>query len=195
MTRIVIFAKAPLPGRAKTRLIPALGAEGAASLARKMLFETVARAGDAGLGPPELCTDPPPGDIAWEGHVPPGPLRLAAQGEGDLGQRLARAARRTIEGGEAVLLVGADCPALGTRHLGAAARALEDHDAVIHPAADGGYVLLGLKRFASSPFENIGWSGPHVARDTIARIAALGWRTHVGEMLRDIDEPEDLAFR
>ncbi len=184
--RIVIFAKAPVAGKVKTRLIPALGAGGAAQLAAEMLARTIAAAEASGL-PFELCTDPDPASPDWAGWP-----TATAQGEGDLGQRMARAAERVNGAGDAVLLTGTDCPDLTAAHLRAAAEALDSHDAVIHPAADGGYVLLGLRRFDPSLFEGIAWGTGTVAADTIARIRALGWPLHVGETLRDIDEPADL---
>jgi hypothetical protein len=143
MTRIVIFAKAPVPGRVKTRLIPALGAEGAGQLAREMLTGTLRAAAASGL-PFELCGEPEAS--GWGDLLPPVPF--VPQGEGDLGQRLARAAARVLGEGDNVLLIGADCPELDGPRLNAAAEALQDHDAVIHPAQDGGYALLGLRRFA-----------------------------------------------
>ena len=191
-TRIVIFAKAPVPGSVKTRLIPALGEDGAAELAQRMLADTVAHALAAGLGPPELCATPHPDDPAWAGHLPAG-VKLSDQGPGDLGQRLAAAAKRVIDGGERILLIGTDCPALDARRLQEAAAQLDRHDAVIHPALDGGYVLLGLKRTDTSIFGDIAWSTRTVAATTIARIAALGWSLYVGETLQDVDEPADLG--
>jgi hypothetical protein len=184
VTRIVVFAKAPVPGRVKTRLIPALGAEGAARLAAEMLERTVEEALASGLAV-ELCGEP---DAAtwFEGDIV-----KTAQGEGDLGTRLARAARRVLAE-EPVLLIGADCPALDRDRLRAAAGALTANDAVIHPAEDGGYVLLGLARFDPSLFEGIAWSTSTVAADTVARIEALGWSLDVRETLADVDEPADL---
>ncbi|WP_206185865.1 TIGR04282 family arsenosugar biosynthesis glycosyltransferase [Sphingosinicella sp. BN140058] len=186
--RILLFAKAPVAGRVKTRLIPTLGADGAARLARRMLSRTLSAARASGIAV-ELCGDPDP--ACW------GPLSfgisLSVQGDGDLGQRLAHAASRTIERGQAALLIGADCPGLDAAHLRAAAAALEAVDAVIHPAEDGGYVLLGLRRFHSSLFEDIAWSSDQVARQTIARVEALGWSLEVRDTLRDIDEPDDLG--
>lgn len=182
MTRIIVFAKRPVAGKVKTRLIPALGAEGAARLAAEMLERTVAEALATGLAV-ELRGDPDP--AGWFA----GDVRLAAQGAGDLGARLARAARRPP-----VLLIGTDCPALDRRRLAAAAQALESHDAVLHPAADGGYVLLGLARFDRSIFADISWSTPAVAGETIARVEALGWSLDVRETLADVDEPADLAL-
>ncbi len=191
-TRIVIFAKAPAPGQAKTRLIPALGAVGAARLAKRMLDRTVAEAEAAGLAIPELCATPHPYDEEWKPFLPTAPIRYTDQGGGDLGERLARAARRVTLTGENILLIGTDCPALDRQHLRAAAAALAGHDACIYPAADGGYALLGLARFDPSLFAGIGWSGPEVAADTIARIGALGWTLWTGATLRNVDEPADL---
>jgi uncharacterized protein len=188
--RVVIFAKAPVPGRVKTRLIPALGADGAARLAGEMLAHTMREALASGLSA-ELCGDPDP--AAWGLLLPPGDLRLTAQGGGDLGQRLARAAARVTGEGDAVLLIGADCPTLDRERLRAAAAALAAHDAVIHPAEDGGYVLLGLRRSDPALFKDMEWSTPGVARDTIARIGSLGWTLDVRETLRDVDEVEDLS--
>jgi len=187
VTRILIFAKAPVPGRVKTRLIPALGAEGAAALAREMLEATVEEALATGLAV-ELCGEPEP--AGWYAARPG--LALTDQGDGDLGERLARAAGRVL-GEDRILLIGADCPELDRGRLRAAAEALEDHDAVIHPAHDGGYALLGLRRFDPSVFEGIDWSTPVVAGQTIAKIGALRWSLRIGETLRDVDEPEDLA--
>ena len=190
-TRIVIFAKAPIPGRAKTRLIPALGEAGAARLAHRMLAATVAEAVSAGLGIPELCATPHPGDAQWKGLLPTG-VRVSDQGEGDLGERLASAARRVILDGERVLLIGTDCPDLEATRLRAAASLLEHHDAVIYPAFDGGFVLLGLRRYDPSVFRGVPWSTDSVAQDTKVRISALGWSLYVGDTLQDIDEPADL---
>ena len=185
MTRIVIFAKAPVPGKVKTRLIPALGADGAAKLAAEMLAHTIAEALASGLAV-ELCGEPDP--AGWYSGPP---LHLTAQGGGDLGPRLHQAAERVLAE-EPVLLIGADCPALDRHHLRAAGEALERHDAVIHPAEDGGYVLLGLRRFDPSLFEGIAWSTNSVAKETSARLATLGWSKNVRETLTDVDEPADL---
>lgn len=192
-TRILIFAKAPLAGQAKTRLIPALGADGAARLATAMLAETVAAALEADVGRPELCASPAPDEPEWAGLLPDG-VDLSDQGEGDLGERLARASQRIIAGGEQVLLIGTDCPGLSSELLRAAAFRLRIYDAVIHPAIDGGYALLGLRRFDRSLFEGISWSTSTVTAETIACLVRLGWSHHVGLTLRDIDEPADLQW-
>jgi uncharacterized protein len=186
VTRIVIFAKEPVPGRVKTRLIPALGPEGAARLAAEMLGETVNEALATGWQV-ELRGEPDPAEW-YEGP----PLRLRAQGGGGLGDRLARAARQTLDEASSILLIGTDCPELDRSRLAAAAAALGPYDAVIHPAEDGGYALLGLKRFSATLFDEMPWSTCGVFEETRSRVEALGWSLLVGDTLRDIDEPEDL---
>ena len=189
--RILVFAKAPVAGKVKTRLIPRLGAEGAARLAKAMLEQALAEAAAAAVGPVELCTDPSPSDPLWD-SIRDQADQLSPQGPGDLGQRLDRAARRCLQAGEKILLIGSDCPELDRLRLREAAARLEDHMAVIHPAADGGYALLGLKAYDASLFAEIAWSTDRVAADTIDRIRRLGWPMHIAETLHDVDEPADL---
>lgn len=190
--RILIFAKVPLPGRAKTRLIPALGEAGAARLASRLLDHALAQALAAGVGPVELCMSPAPDALEWRAiSLPPG-IETSAQGDGDLGARMAGAARRRIAEGESVLLMGTDCPGLTAERLRTAAARLAEHDVVLHRAEDGGYPLLGLRTFHASLFQDMPWSTPQVAELTQERLAALGWRVWLGETLRDIDEPADL---
>lgn len=206
--RIVIFAKAPEAGRVKTRLIPALGAQGAARLARRMLDHALQQALAADVGAVALCMSPGPDDGAWQGvELPAGVLRCA-QGEGDLGERMARAMRRTSAGdrtsgqsgtskrharGQPVLLMGADCPALTAGVIAQAARQLAHHDAVMIPVADGGYVLLGLRAECPALFSDMAWSTATVAAVTQQRLSVLDLSVWLGPMLHDIDEPADLA--
>jgi rSAM/selenodomain-associated transferase 1 len=192
--RILIFAKAPVAGLAKTRLIPSLGAQGAAELARRMLAYTLEQALLAGVGPVELCVTPSPANAVWQTFTAPATVTWSDQGEGDLGARMARAARRSDNRGEAILLIGTDCPALDAEQLGVAAQSLESFDATLVPSADGGYVLLGLKRFHASLFEGIAWSTDTVAHETLLRIQQLGCRVHIYPRVHDIDEPEDLQW-
>lgn len=195
LTRIVIFAKAPVPGQVKTRLIPALGEEGAAKLAHRMLLDTYNQASSVLIAETEICGSPDPAGAEWQGLLPSAAAILSSQGEGNLGDRLSRAAERVLSEGERVILIGTDCPQLNARRLKDACWELETHDAVIHPTFDGGYALLGLKRFDPSIFTGIQWSTPTVANSTIGKVKALGWRIHLGATLRDIDEPEDLDHR
>ena len=192
--RIVVFAKAPRPGVAKTRLIPALGAQGAADLARRMLLHTLEQALASGVGDVELCMSPGPGASAWDGVALPPDLNLSDQGEGDLGQRMARAVDRvTTTLAQPVLLMGTDCPALSAAHIAHAAQQLQQHDAVLVPVADGGYVLMGLHAPCAEVFSNMAWSTATVASETIRRLELQSRSVWLGPRLHDIDEPEDLV--
>lgn len=190
--RVIIFAKAPLPGLAKTRLIPQLGRDGAAALARRFLHHTLNEALAAAIGPVELCTTPVPAHASWKAVDIPADIILSAQGEGDLGQRMARAARRSLTQGESVVLTGTDCPALDRHHLRAAANALNNRPCCLIPAHDGGYTLLGLNRYDDALFTQIPWSTSDVTPITRTRIKALGWSLAEFPALHDIDEPADL---
>lgn len=190
--RTVIFCKAPLAGVAKTRLAPVLGPGGAESLARRMFRHTVANALAAKTGPVELCVAPDAVHPVWSSLAVPAEVHWSAQGAGDLGERMARAAQRTLAHGEAALLIGTDCPALSAAVLQQACVALRDFDACIVPAKDGGYVLLGLTKFAANLFTDMPWSTAEVASLTIKRIAQLQWTLAVLPTLHDIDEPQDL---
>ena len=193
MTRLVIFAKAPIAGFAKTRLIPALGAAGAAALARHMLSHTIKQALAAGAQAVELCMSPEASDPAWQGVPRPKAVEQNDQGNGDLGARMSRAIERgmALQQGP-VLVIGTDCPELSAAHIAEASRQLDHHDAVLLPAADGGYVLIGLRVPCPSLFTDMAWSTPTVASETLRRMASLGLRVWQGPMLHDIDEPADL---
>ena len=191
--RIVIFAKAPVPGRVKTRLIPALGAEGAARLAHRDAAAHGRRRRWRRASACRSCARPAPDSAAW--HDAAGraacmspPRATATSASAWPGPRDA-----CFVGGGRLLLIGADCPELDASGFAPRRRRSTITTRCIHPAADGGYVLLGLRRFDPSLFADIAWSTSAVARETIARIRALGWTLHVGETLQDIDRPEDIA--
>ena len=192
--RIVIFAKAPVAGLAKTRLIPALGAQGAADLARRMLDHTLEQALAAEVGPVELCVTPSPGDVAWQNLVIAKSVAWSDQGDGDLGERMARAVQRVTGAGESILLIGTDCPALDAALLRTAADSLKHFDATLVPTVDGGYVLLGLTGFHASLFTDIEWSTSSVGAETRRRMARLGWNVLRKPTVHDIDDAADLRW-
>jgi uncharacterized protein len=191
--RVVVFAKAPLPGFAKTRLIPRLGANGAARLAERLLAHAAAEAHAAALGPVEVWAAPDPSHPAFSRLA--GRIACRAQGEGDLGERMARAFDTCLGGTDALpmLLIGTDAPGLDRHYLRAAADALANHEAVFGPALDGGYTLVGLRRPAPALFDAMPWSTASVMSETRLRLHRLGLRHAELEPLPDIDEPEDLA--
>lgn len=190
----MIFAKAPAPGRVKTRLIPALGGTLAAALHRQLTERTLATALAAGLAEVELWCAPATDEAFFASCAKQHGVGLRAQGEGDLGVRMARALECALDDGQSALLIGSDCPALTPEYLREAALALgEGNDAVIGPAEDGGYVLIGLARGPAAPlFEDIAWGSATVMQQTRTRLAQLKWRWRELATLWDVDRPEDL---
>jgi rSAM/selenodomain-associated transferase 1 len=191
---VIVFAKAPQAGLAKTRLIAALGAQGAAKLAERLLQAALAHALDAGVGPVELCVTPDRTHPAFTAAGHGGQVTLSDQGDGDLGERMSNAFSRVLQTHERALLIGTDAPRLDAPYLRAAAAALADADAVFGPAADGGYTLVGLRRPAPSLFADMRWSHDQVMVQTRERASALGLRHIELPVLNDIDEPADLVL-
>ena len=192
MTKTLIFAKAPIAGFAKTRLIPLLGAEGAANLARRMLDSTLASVVSAQIGPVELCVTPDSEHPAWQEISIPDGIIISNQGDGDLGARMARAAQRCIKQGNSILLIGTDCVEMSPTLLRTAAARLAKVDSVIHTTADGGYALMGLRKFHPLLFSDTAWGSNTVGGDTVDRIKQLGWSLFCAAVLHDVDEPQDL---
>ena len=190
----MVFARAPIPGQAKTRLIPALGPDGAAELHRRLLLRTLETVRAATAGPLELWCTPtcehPVFALCQERFG----LTLRLQ-EGDgLGQRMQNAFTTALEQHSFAVLVGSDCASLDAAILEQAFRALtEGQDAVIAPAEDGGYVLLGLRRLHERLFTGVPWGDPVVAALTRSRMRALGWRYLELPHQWDVDIPSDLV--
>lgn len=188
---IAILAKAPVAGLAKTRLIPRLGAAGAAALQAALLRRAVATAQAAALGPVTLwcapdCSHPDFAALAGAASLP-----LAVQPAGDLGERMHAAVCASPAGVAGTLVIGTDCPALTPELLRAAAAALSDNEATLIPAEDGGYVLIGLRKPEPRAFADIAWSTPSVAAQTRERFNELGWRWHESAPLWDVDHAAD----
>ena len=192
--RIIIFTKAAQAGFTKTRLIPALGKQGAANLAKKMLIHTLNQSLEAGVGPVEMCVTPPPTDSIWQEFAVLGDLEYSDQGTGDLGERLSRVTQRVIDKGESLLIIGTDCTQLTATHLQRAKESLHNFDSILIPATDGGYVLFGLNFFHASLFESIKWSTDTVYAETTERLKTLGRTIKIFPSMNDIDEPKDLKF-
>ena len=192
---IAVFARAPVPGRAKRRLVPALGEEGAAELQRRMTERIVAAAVEARIGEVALWCAPDcrhPSFRTLGARYPA--LRLHAQRGNGLGERMACAMREMLDRRPFALLAGSDCPALGEAELRQSARWLtEGAEAVLAPALDGGYVLIGLRRFEGSLFEEMAWGTGRVLAATRRRLAELGWKWRETRPLPDVDRPGDLA--
>ncbi|WP_432201837.1 TIGR04282 family arsenosugar biosynthesis glycosyltransferase [Erythrobacter sp. W53] len=180
---VTIFARWPEAGKAKTRLIPALGGEGATAVYRKLLQHTVSTAQESGL--PVQLRVTGAGKEAFQDWLGAG-IEVVDQGEGELGAKLARVPAPAI-------LVGSDCPMLDAALLRRAAEHLRDVPAVVGPANDGGYYLLGIARPMPFLFDDMAWSTADVLPETLRRLERNGIAPAMLEPLDDIDTPEDLA--
>lgn len=189
-TTLLIFAKAPIPGKVKTRLMPSLDAEQARDVHVALLERTLEIA----------CRAFPATHVQlWAGLEPTHPtlvglaaqhgIALHAQPEGDLGRRMHTAL--AAQSGPA-LLIGSDCPVLTPMLLERCAQALDDHDLVLLPAEDGGYGLIGGHRLPQRLFVDIPWGGSEVAARTLARATGLGLRVACPDTVWDVDTPHDL---
>ncbi len=191
-TALIVFAKAPVAGLSKTRLIPALGAEGAAVLAARMLSHALEQATQADIGPVELCVAPDASHPALHAAAAQWGVSMAEQGAGDLGQRMHRAFLRHLAQAQRALLIGTDAPALDALMLRHAAQALKDVELVFVPALDGGYALVGQRHADPRWFVDMTWSHARVMHDTRERLRGAGVRWTELEPVADIDEPQDL---
>ena len=186
---LVVMAKAPVAGEAKTRLIPLLGDMGAARLQRWLMQRAVTTAVVADVGPVSLWGA---GDIRhpdFDLCRALGDVSLYAQAQGNLGVRMLTAASNAKTSG--VLIMGTDCPALTPAILRHAASALSAHDAVVVPAEDGGYVLIGMRYAAPELFTAIDWGTDRVMAQTRQRLVSLSWTWTEPLTLWDVDRPAD----
>lgn len=189
---IAILARAPEPGRSKTRLIPRLGADGAAALQQRLTARAIDTAVAAALGRVVLWGTPDHRHPGFAIHARDRKLELRSQPEGDLGARMLAAIAATPAAG-GVLVIGTDCPALGPDHLREAAAALaHGNDAVVIPAEDGGYVLIGLRRPEPAVFADIDWGSAWVMAQTRERLRGRGLRWRELPPLWDVDRPDDV---
>ena len=142
-TCVILFAKYPARDKAKTRLQPALGVDGAADMARQLLLHSIEQAVATDFAV-ELCVSPAPADPCWQVLDLPESLQWSAQAEGDLGKRMLTASQSALEKYEKVVLIGTDCPSLTAERIQSAVQQLDQHDAVMIPATDGGYVFIEI---------------------------------------------------
>jgi rSAM/selenodomain-associated transferase 1 len=193
---LILFTRCPEPGRVKTRLIPALGAERAADLHARMVKHTLRSAHHARQSRPIDV------EVWFAGGTVTSMQSLFGSGEcyrtqtdGDLGARLTATFRSGFDRRcERIVAIGTDCPALSALELTAAFDALDDHDVVLGPARDGGYYLIGLRRTADCLFEGVSWSTDAVLRQTLEIAREAGLSCTLLTMLDDVDRPEDLPI-
>ncbi len=190
---LLIFARAPVAGEAKTRLIPVLGAQGAARLYERMLEHTLRTATRAGIGQVELWCTPHSQCQPFTKYRDELGVVLRIQRGADLGERMDCAVSDGLQRYSAVIVLGSDCVAMDERYLAAAASGLARADVVLGPAADGGYVLLGMRRHYPALFSGIPWGSSRVLDLSLSILGKKAIRYVLLERLADIDRPEDLA--
>jgi uncharacterized protein len=184
---LILFARYPVPGTTKTRLVPALGAAAAALLAKTLTEFALAQARACGCPLTVYGTGASVEQLEqWLG------ASCELQPTGDLGERMASALAQTYaRGARRTLLIGSDCPGITPQLLANGFEALRHHDVVLGPATDGGYYLIGMRAPQPQLFAQMQWSHSAVLAQTLARLEGL---THILlPVLSDIDTPEDLA--
>lgn len=192
--RLILFTRFPQPGRAKTRLVPHMGAERAAQLQREMTEHVLTRAWPlvkrGGVKLEVRFEDGSQADMRrWLGRA----FTFVPQSQGDLGERMLRATSEALGMGmDAVVVIGADCPELDAALIERAFDALRSHPVVFGPAKDGGYYLVGLRQSLPALFQGIAWSTASVLADSIARARQMGIEPCLLPELSDVDEPADL---
>ena len=187
-----VFARTPVAGQTKTRLIPRLGAVGAARLQAQLIDKALARALSVAPQHTHLWLTGESVTTVW-----PDGVTVHAQEGADLGARMTHAFATLLPQYATVLLIGTDCPAQTPDDLRQAAQALHSHDVVLQPAHDGGYVLVGLSaRVLQQPrwpkmFESIDWGSSAVYQQTEQQLVAISLSHHSLEPKPDLDEPSD----
>ncbi|MEM8956663.1 MAG: TIGR04282 family arsenosugar biosynthesis glycosyltransferase [Pseudomonadota bacterium] len=187
--RLIVMVKEPRPGRVKTRLGRGIGMVPAAWWFRHQTAALVRRLRDARWRL-ELAVSPDREGL--QSRVWPADLPRHPQGSGDLGARMGRLLRRGPPG--PVMVIGGDIPGIRRAHVADAIHLLGAHDAVLGPAEDGGYWLIGLGRRRAPPptmFHRVRWSSPHAMADTVATLP--GHRIALAATLADVDTDADLT--
>jgi len=191
--RILLLAKAPEPNKVKTRLIPVLGAQGAAELQKRLIRNALHRVVRDGMPRTELWCAPDSEHPFFRDLECEYSVTLRDQTGGDLGARMLAAAREGLAEAEYVILLGTDSPELSPRLIRRALDALSGgRDAVIVPAHDGGYVLLGLSRLQEGLFRDMPWGTDRVLEETRRRLVRFGFSQEELSPCGDLDRPEDL---
>ncbi len=194
--RLILFARYPIAGKAKTRLIPALGPEGAAALHRRLVLRTLRTAREACRVLPADLEVHFDGDTEqamshWLGND----ARFFPQCVGDLGERMASAFEESFRAGSAAtVIVGSDCPGLSPDAIISAFASLRETPTVLGPAQDGGYYLIGLSRPIPELFRGIPWGTDRVLADSLAVLQRQISKVSLLNPLADIDRPEDLPI-
>ncbi len=189
---VVIFAKAPVPGKVKTRLAATIGPELAAACHQAFIADTVATVVESGLT--GLIAHA--GDLEHHGFdcARDAGFDFEEQPAGDLGHRMFTLLKSRLKSAERVIFIGTDSPTIPAEFIARAAQLLDEVDVVVGPSFDGGYYLIALKQAHAAPFEGISWSTEAVFIQTVERCLKAGLTYAVLPFWYDVDLAEDLRF-
>ncbi len=190
---IIIFAREPVFGQVKTRLIPSLGENGATQLYIRLLEHAIANVTQSNLCPLEICITPESHENYFLDKLG-NKFNITRQDKGHLGQRMYHAINVALKKYNKVILIGSDCPFLSQNDLQQAIIALKSNDMVFSPAIDGGYVLVGANKINAEVFKNIEWGSEHVMRQTQEILLAHDISYKELYEQHDIDIVEDLKY-
>ncbi len=191
-TLIIIFAREPVQGKVKTRLIPALGTEGATELYKRLLDYALNNVIGADLSPVNLCITPESHGSYFTRVYGGSQFELSFQDGHDLGDRMYRALAEALTRYSKAILIGTDCPFLTKQDLELAIKALDEYDMVFTPAVDGGYVLVAAKNLSIEAFVDIDWGTEKVMKQSRNALSRQGISWHELPEKNDIDVKEDL---
>lgn len=190
---LIIFTRAPVPGQTKTRLIPSLGAKGAATLHTRLLLNTLQEASCSSFSAIQLWCSPVIEHPVFDSCAETFSTSFHLQAGDDLGVRMYNALENALKEFSFAVIVGSDCPDLNTEILNQAYTALADgQDAVLGPCEDGGYYLIGSRHAEYDIFMDIDWGSETVAETTRKKFRALGWSWLETERLWDVDTMQDI---
>lgn len=190
---LIIFTKAPIPGTVKTRLINTLGSQGSTNLHKQLTTRCLEMAARSSRYQVNLWCTPTPEHPFFKALSTKFSVALRQQQGEDLGERMAFAIKEALKSNDIAIIIGSDCPMLTHKDLELIINKLENgFDAGIIPAEDGGYVLLGLRKFSPALFKEIEWGGKHVFEKTKTHLDGLSWNWYQHETFWDVDRPSDL---
>lgn len=192
-SRILIFCKSPILGTVKTRMQPFLTQEASVVLHKSLVIKTIDLAVKSNLSPVQVWCAPDFSHEFFLDILEQYPVTLHKQMGNDLGQKMSYSLSSILEEAESAILIGTDCPSFVSADLEEALTAMNNNaDIVISPAEDGGYTLVGMKRFTPEVFEGIDWGTETVFEKTVSNISILNRRLAILDTQWDIDRPEDL---
>lgn len=190
--KLLIFTKSPVLGEVKTRLQPEFSQQQSLKLHTKMMLDTLVLSEKLHYLDTELCCTPNRNTSFFLECENQFPVTLSNQLGDNLGERMAFSLSLALQTHEKVIIIGTDCPAIDQHYIEQAITALDTADAVIGPAADGGYVLLGLRKFSPQLFNGFSWGSDTVLAQTRQVLNELNWSCQELAIMHDIDRPEDL---